>query len=143
MKALSDQQIQFYRENGFLKYDRQVLSDSQLAALKSRSEQIAEGGTRVPDRYIQYEAAFRSETGAFHSGPLTAVGKPSGTSRLDAVRKMTQLCYFDPIFQAAAKAAPIVDVIEDLLGCPDIKLYTDQLMMKPRFNGTTTDCAPR
>jgi phytanoyl-CoA hydroxylase len=29
-------------------------------------------------------------------------------------------------------------VIEDLIG-PNIKLYTDQLMMKPRFNGTVTD----
>ena len=51
---------------------------------------------------------------------------------------MTQLCYFDDEFERVARKPEIVDVIEDLLG-PNIKLYTDQLMMKPRFNGTVTD----
>ena len=64
------------------------------------------------------------------SGPM-----PDGTPRLDGVRKMTQLAYFDEVFEAAVKTPAIVDAIEDLLSCPDIKLYTDQLMMKPRFNG--------
>ena len=44
--------------------------------------------------------------------------------------------YFDELFEATAKSAPIVDVIEDLMASPDIKLYTDQLLMKPRYNGT-------
>ena len=51
---------------------------------------------------------------------------------------MTHLCYFDPLFEAVARKAAIVDVIEDLLG-PNIKLYCDQLMMKARYHGTVTD----
>ena len=58
-------------------------------------------------------------------------------NRLDQVRKLTHLSYFDELFAATAKKPEIVDVIEELLG-PNIELYTEQLMMKPRFNGTVT-----
>ena len=51
---------------------------------------------------------------------------------------MTHLCYYDELFEPAARKSAIVDPIEDLLG-PNIKLYCDQLMMKLRFNGTVTD----
>ena len=125
MKALSDEQLLFFRNNGYLPYGR-VLSDEALATLRARSEDIAEGrSTHVPQRYIQFEASFQN-------------GVPQGTSRLDAVRKMTQLAYFDDAFERAVKTEAIVDVIEDLLECADIKLYTDQLMMKPAHNGTVT-----
>src|SRR5262249_23509350 len=49
--------------------------------------------------------------------------------------KMTHLSYFDELFHAAAMNPRVVDVIEDLLG-PDLKLYTDQLMMKPPMVGS-------
>ena len=120
--ALTTDQKEFFQEYGYLPYT-QVLSDNELEALRQRSEDIAEDRTtHVPSRYIQLEAAFRDDA----------------TPRIDTVRKMTQLCYFDDLFQAVAKKPEIVDAIEDLLG-PNIKFYTDQLMMKPRYNGTVTD----
>lgn len=123
--ALTTDQKAFFEEYGYLPYT-QVLSDDEVEALRQRSEDIIEGRVdHVPSRYIQLEAEFRE-------------GEDSPTPRLDTVRKMTQLCYFDDLFQAAAKKPEIVDVIEELLG-PNIKLYTDQLMMKPRYNGTVTD----
>ncbi len=121
--ALTTDQKSFFDTYGYLPYER-VLSDEELEALRQRTVDIIEGGmTHVPPRYIQLEAAFRND---------------ENTPKMDTVRKMTHLCYFDPLFQAVAKKPEIVDVIEDLLG-PNIKLYTDQLMMKPRFNGTVTD----
>ena len=115
-----------------------MLSDEQLAALRQRSEDIAELRVdHVPERYIQFEAAFRGESEAFRV--YGEPNLPEGTSRLDGVRKMTQLAYFDPVFEQCVKTPAIVDAIQDLLACEDIKLYTDQLMMKPRFNGTVTD----
>ena len=127
MKVLSEEQLHFFRENGYLPYGR-VLSDEMLATLRARSEDIAEGrASHVPPRYIQFEANFRDDDSLLE-----------GSSRLDAVRKMTQLAYFDDAFEEAVRTDAIVDVIEDLLGCEDIKLYCDQLMMKPRFNGTVT-----
>ena len=123
--TLTAEQKTCFAENGYLPYDR-VLTDEELDALRRRSEDIAEGHlTHLPQQYIQLEAAFRD-------------AKDDDSPRLDTVRKMTHLCYYDDIFKPIAQKAAIVDVIEDLLG-PNIKLYTDQLMMKSRFNGTVTD----
>ena len=123
--VLTAEQVGFFRENGYLPYGR-VLSETELEALRQRSAAIARGQVdHVPPRYIQLEAAFRQ------SGD-------EETDRLDQVRKMTHLCYFDPLFAAVAHKEEIVDVIEGLMG-PNIKLYCDQLMMKARFNGTVTD----
>ena len=122
--ALSAAQKQHFAECGYLPYGR-VLSAVEIEVLRQRSEDIAKGDMdHLPSRYIQLEAVFR--------------GGGAETDRLDQVRKMTHLCYFDALFEAVARKAEIVDAIEDLLG-PNIKFYCDQLMMKPRFNGTVTD----
>ena len=124
MTLTADQKTHFH-EKGYLPYTR-VLSDEEVAALRQRCEDIACGRVdHVPPRFIQLEAAFRDT-------------KDTSTDPLDQVRKMTHLCYYDSLFEAAARKAAIVDVIEELLG-PNIKLYCDQLMMKPRYNGTVTD----
>ncbi|MSP14106.1 MAG: phytanoyl-CoA dioxygenase family protein [Chloroflexi bacterium] len=124
--ALTTEQKAFFEERGYLPYKR-VLSDEELEVLRQRSVDIATGKVNhVPPRFIQHEKAFQN-------------GIPTGVDPLDTVRKMTQLCYFDDAFQAIAKKAEILDAVEELLGSPNIKLYTDQLMMKPRFHGTVTD----
>ena len=108
--ALTTDQKAFFEEYGYLPYT-QVLSDEEVDALRQRSEDIIEGRVdHVPSRYIQLEAEFRE-------------GEEPTTPRLDTVRKMTQLCYFDDLFQAAAKKPEIVDVIEDLLGSQHQALY--------------------
>ena len=123
--VLTFEQKRFFQGNGFLPYTR-VLSNEEVEALRQRCEEIARGKEKqVPARFIQLEAAFRDH-------------KDGDTDPFDRVRKMAHLCYFDALFEAAARNAEIVDVIEDLLG-PNIKLYCDQLMMKPRYNGTVTD----
>ena len=122
--ALTPEQKTHFEENGYLPYGR-VLSDDELEALRRRSEEIVRGeAPHVPAEYVQLEIAFRNGE--------------TEVDRLDQVRKMTHLCYFDPLFEAVARKAEIVDVIEELLG-PDIKLYCDQLMMKARHHGTVTD----
>lgn len=123
--TLSAEQKSFFHEKGYLPYSC-VLTDEELDRLRQRSEDIAYGRVNhVPPRYVQLEAAFRN-------------GENSDEDQLDQVRKMTHLCYFDDRFESVARKPEIVDVIEELLG-PNIKLYCDQLMMKPRFNGTVTD----
>ncbi|MBI2193436.1 MAG: phytanoyl-CoA dioxygenase family protein [Planctomycetes bacterium] len=124
--ALTHEQKKFFEENGYLKYDRRVLTEEELSSLRRRSEEVVTGRlTHVPPRFIQLEAKFRS-------------GEEQTAEGLDRVRKITHLCYFDEVFERVARKSEVVDVIEDLLG-PDIKLYADQLMMKPRFHGTVTD----
>lgn len=123
--ALTAEQKAYFHEQGYLPYTR-VLSDDEVEALRQRSIDIVEGRmNHLPPRFIQLESAFRDKDN-------------NEVPRIDQVRKMTQLCYFDDLFQAVAKKPAITDVLADLLG-PNIKLYTDQLMMKPRFHGTVTD----
>ncbi len=123
--TLTAEQKHFFGEYGYLPYGR-VLSDEEVQALRQRSEDNAAGRmTHVPPRYIQLEAEFSD-------------GKKTTEPRIDMIRKMVYLAYHDELFETVAKKAAIVDVIEDLLG-PNIKFYADQLMMKPRFNGTMTD----
>ena len=117
----------FFNKYGYLKY-KQVLTEDELAEAQQRSEDIALGNlTHVPERFIQLEKEFRDKDVTDEK-----------TIRLDQVRKMTHLAYFDDVIESIAKNPKIVDVIESLLGTPNIKLYTDQLMMKPRFHGTVT-----
>lgn len=124
--ALTSEQKAFFENQGYLPYSR-ILSDQELQSLRQRSADIAEGRqTHLPPRFIQLEKAFQG-------------GTTEHAPRLDQVRKMTQLCYFDELFQAIARKPAIVDVIAELIGSANIKLYTDQLMMKPRFHGTVTD----
>ena len=100
--ALTAEQKNHFEEQGYLPFGR-VLSGEELSALRRRSEEIARGEAgHVPERYVQLEAAFRQ-------------GEGEGVDRLDRVRKMTHLCYFDPLFEAAARKEAIVDVIEELL----------------------------
>src|SRR5690606_15573926 len=102
--ALTAEQKAFFEENGYLAYDKRILSDEEIAALRQRSEEIVYGRmNHVPPRYIQLEAAFRDDNG-------------NTSDRLDQVRKMTHLCYFDPVFESVAKKPEIVDVIEELIG---------------------------
>ena len=123
--AHTDEQKSCFEKYGYLKYQR-VISDEELDILRLRVEDIAAGRlNHVPERFIQYEAKFHKEDDPEQQA-------------LDKIRKITHLTYFDDLFQAVARKEEIVDVIENLMG-PDIKLYTDQLMMKPRFNGTVTD----
>ena len=117
----------FFKKYGYLKYN-QVLTEDELTKAQKRSEDIALGNlTHVPERFIQLEAEFRDKDVSDEK-----------TIRLDKVRKMTHLAYFDDVIESIAKNPKIVDVIEALLGTSNIKLYTDQLMMKPRFHGTVT-----
>src|SRR3954447_23846170 len=126
LMALTPAQKAYFEKEGYLPYNR-ILTDAELEALRQRSTDIAEGRiSHLPPRFIQLEKTFRE-------------GTDVEAPRLDQVRKMTQLCYFDDIFQAIAKKPTIVDIIAELMDSPNIKLYADQLMMKPRFHGTVTD----
>ncbi|MDA0840333.1 MAG: phytanoyl-CoA dioxygenase family protein [Planctomycetota bacterium] len=123
--TLTRKQKKFFEDNGYLRYGK-VLSEDELDSLRNRCEDIASGVlTHLPKRFIQYEGKFSQQD-------------DPDLMPIDKIRKMTHLTYFDELFKATVGKAEIVDVVEDLLG-PDLKLYVDQLMMKPRFNGTVTD----
>lgn len=153
--VLTAEQRTFFEDYGYLKYEKSVLNDQELEDVRQRSKDIATGElTHVPSQFIQLEEVFRESAPDGHSdskkddgmmdggmmdgGMMKDVYQPSPEKRdFDQVRKMTHLSEFDELFDATVRKPEIVDVIEELMG-PNIKLYAEQLMMKPRFNGTVT-----
>lgn len=91
-----------------------LLSPEEIASLAERTDAIARGETGNPTEVLQIE-------------PAVDGAELSPAERVLAVRKLFNLCDTDePMFQHASNPK-IVDVIADLLGTDDIKIYGDQL----------------
>ena len=90
------------------------MSPAEVTSLAQRTDAIARGETGNPDEVLQIEPAIDG-------------AELSPEDRVLAVRKLFNLCDTDePMFQHASNPK-IVDVIADLLGTDDIKVYGDQL----------------
>jgi ectoine hydroxylase-related dioxygenase (phytanoyl-CoA dioxygenase family) len=114
---LTAEQIAFFRENGYLIVGA-ILSDEEVARLREHAEWIASGeAAHVPAEYRQVE-------------PRVAQGELSASEYVLSLRKLSHLAWYDEVMLAHARRSQIVDRIAALLG-DDIKLYQDQLFMKP------------
>ena len=73
---------------------------------------------------------------AFQLEPVFRVGKQTVQDRVLAVRKLYNLAVYDDTMWAHVSNPRVVDIIADLLGSHDIKLYGDQLFMKSPKTGS-------
>ncbi len=120
--VLTEEQKKDFEENGYLVI-RNLLTQEVVGTVRQRADLIAAGeAPHVPQQWIQEEPAIRR-------------GEVVANSKRDAVRKLWCLVPYDEVMRAHATNPKIVDVIVDLLG-PDIKLYGDQLFMKPPVHGS-------
>ena len=134
LRTLTEDQLSLFWENGFLVVE-DLLSPTETQSLAERTDMIARGETGNPAEVIQVEPeVVKAKTGSNPGGPGVSAG-----SRLDiltpeeqvySVRKLFNLCDTDDVMFGHAANPKIVDVIADLLGCDDIKVYGDQLFMK-------------
>ncbi len=115
-----EQKAAFWRD-GFLPV-HDVLTAEEVAALKRRTEHIILGEVEFPKEYIQLEPVFEA-------------GEGEGVPLQHRVRKIWNLTQYDPVFREYARHPKIVAALVDLLG-PDVKLYTDQMLLKPPFHGS-------
>jgi phytanoyl-CoA hydroxylase len=107
---LSPEQIEQFQTEGFLVLDP-CLESAQVQSLAERVRQIADGDIDVPDGILEYE--------------------PGATGRcMENLRKINGPSQHDAFFVDHARQPPLLDAIIDLLGA-DIKLFGDQLFMKP------------
>lgn len=114
---LSEQQVAQFREDGFLIVEN-LLDEAEIEALRQRAEWVAGGQSpRIPKESFQVE-------------PRVAQGELQAETYADSLRRMSHLAFYDDVFRVHARNPRILDVIESLLG-PDIKLYQDQIFMKP------------
>ena len=114
---LSEDQGSEYSENGFLIAEN-ILEKKEVEVLRNRAELVATGQlTHTSKIRLQVE-------------PTVAAGDAQAQSYADSLRKMTQLAFFDKVFEAHGRNPKILDIVECILG-PDFKLFSDQVFMKP------------
>lgn len=123
LRVLSEEQVKQFRLNGFLTVE-DVLSAEEVAALAAHTDLIAAGKVeQIPETSIQLEKVFRE-------------GERAVADQVLSVRKLYNLAVYDEVMWGHATHHRIVDIIADLLGCDDIKMYGDQLFMKAPVTGT-------
>ena len=105
-------QIAQYESDGFIDVP-DLFTAADTSELRDRTRDIAEG--RV--------VTFPTENIEFEPGQ-------EGVRQLAAVRKLNHCATSDEVFARHARHAPVLDIVESLLG-PDIKLYGSQAFMKP------------
>lgn len=108
-----------------------VVTAAQLEELRRMVDDVLRGAVRpeidepgagspLPDFDIQWEPEVRDD-------PLVA--------REEKVRVAFHLCHVHPYFRAHALRPEITDIVRAILG-PGIRLYTDQLFVKPAHHGS-------
>lgn len=117
--ALTEAQAETFWRDGFLPVHN-VLTAEEVEALRKRTEQIILGEVPFPKEYLQIEPEVEGREDV----PI-----------LHRVRKLWYTTLYDPVFQEYAKHPKIVAILKDLLG-PDIKLFVDQMLLKPPFHGS-------
>src|SRR5215831_12268032 len=125
MPALTQAQIDAYRRDGYV-VQPEILSAAELERIRKRTWDLANGRAPAPEKV--------SGIDVFQIEP-SLVGNARAADRLDELRKLNLPSWFDDEFRALASGARIVDVIAQLLG-PDLYLLTDQMFLKPPFQGS-------
>ena len=123
LRTLAPAAVDQFRLNGFLKVE-DVLTPAEVSALGAHADLVAAGeATHIPNSSLQLEPEFRDGT--------TAVA-----DRVLATRKLFNMAVYDDLLWAHATNPAVVDIVADLLGTDDIKMYGDQLFMKSPVTGT-------
>lgn len=126
----AQEQKAFFEENGYLVVP-DIISPAELERLRAMVDGVLEGrvrpelpepGSGIPaeDFQIQWEPSIRDD---------------AGISRREKVRVVFHLCHTHPFFRAHAVRPELISVAENLLG-PGLKLYTDQMFVKPAHHGS-------
>jgi ectoine hydroxylase-related dioxygenase (phytanoyl-CoA dioxygenase family) len=119
---LSEAEINRFRQEGFL-FVGPLLSEEELNVLRRRIDALASG-----EDPLSQKVGIRMERGMED-------GKHD-PSRLDKVWQITGASRHDEVIARHARHPNILDVLEDLFGTPDIKLFGDQTLMKPANHGS-------
>ncbi len=124
LHSLTESQVEQFKLNGFLVVE-DVLSPDEIETLSVQTDLIAAGKAKhIPEANIQLEKDFRNA--------VKSVENP-----MQGVRKLSGLANRDSVMWRHADNPKIVNIIADLLGTNDIKLFGDQLFMKaPEGVGT-------
>jgi len=110
--VLDQSQITQFEETGHLVVES-LISTAELETVRERMSAIAEGRVKFPAAQLEFEPGLDDDLPA-----------------MQRLRKINEGSQFDPVFMEHARNPAIVDAIEGLLG-PDLKLFGDQMFVKP------------
>ncbi|MSP13298.1 MAG: hypothetical protein EXR62_10125 [Chloroflexi bacterium] len=159
--ALSAEQKNRFFQDGYIAV-KKLISPEELASLRQHYEDLVLGHVpNFPQRHVsvrdvqghaEYGMVSQGRTldaavrqGPYHDRRGTQV-YPRGEEDydaqrrapvkdpLDAVSKVNVPSRYDPVFASVMRSPKIVDIVEDLFGSPNIKLYFDQIFAKPPFD---------
>ena len=117
LRTLTEVQLNQFKVDGFLVVD-DVLTEVEIESLAGQTDLIASGNAEnIPQTSIQLEQVFRE-------------GQMPVEDRILSVRKLFNLAVYDDLMWSHACNPKIVDIVADMLGTDDIKMYGDQLFMK-------------
>lgn len=110
--TLSEEQTTQFEKDGYLVVEG-LLTEEEIATLRQRTEDIAEGIIAFPDSKLEFEPGFSDQQ-----------------NKIANLRKINAPAQHDDFFVKHAQNPAILNAIESLLG-PNIKLFSDQLFVKP------------
>ena len=121
--TLTGQEKIFFQDNGYLVI-RNLIPEEDVEKLCRRADEIAAGkAPHVPEQCVQVEPRIRK-------------GEVDVDDRVLSIRKLYMLHWHDEVMRTHAARPEIVDILEDLFGSHDIKIYNDQLFMKAPHHGS-------
>jgi len=123
MARLTDEQRAAFERDGFLVYGP-MLGAEEVEMLRERLDAMASGEHPASDRL-----GIRLEAEAERGGLSDVLPR-------DRVWQVIGATRHDECFAAHARNPVILDVVQELLGTEDLKLFTDQALMKPAFHGS-------
>ena len=109
--VITAERVERYHEDGYLIVEN-LFSREEIDVLRERIEDVCNGRTDFPQKELEYEP-----------------GKP-GVRDIRHVRKLHNGVFHDDVFRRFAADPRVLDVAAELIG-PDIKLFGDQLFIKP------------
>ena len=112
---LSEEQIQSFRENGFLNYGR-VLTDEQLAALRASLDRVLSGKSEASPE------ALRNIGGGDQA----------------VVVQVVNVWEAEPAFREHLSHETIVPMAAQLMGTDTVRVWHDQMQLKPAHIGGPT-----
>ncbi len=121
--ALTPEQIHRFHEDGFLIYGP-ILTQEELEALRERIDALASGEGAEAEK-----VGIRLEAEALRGGLQNVV-------RRDKVWQIMGATQHDPIIAQYASSDKVLAIVAELLGTEDIKLFSDQTLMKPAYHGS-------
>ncbi len=121
--VLTELQKVDYERDGFLIYGH-LLTAEELEALRGRIDALASGEHPNADKIgVRLEAAAQR-------------GELQNVTRRDKVWQLLDPHGYDEVILNHAKNPKILEVVEQLLGTEDIKLFHTQTLMKPAMHGS-------